>query len=217
MYGDADIVRTLGAVRSPFTRSPFYSLGKFSDKDNVFSTRDEAKHTSLKARLSLGYSGKGGAGFEPRVDRILDELIHLIETKYISTPTEYRPIDFAHVAMYFTLDVVSGVGWNEALGFLRNDEDMHRYLELNDTMLPILSSLVPIPWVVPLMNTWPLSKLQPGEGDDVGFGRLMRFARQAVARRRMAPGAEEEQDMLQAHIRNGLTRRELMDEMVLEM
>lgn len=182
----------------------------------MISTRDEAKYKSLKAKLSLGFSGKDGIGFEPKVDQIFGELIQLINTKYISTPADYRPLDFAHVAMYFTLDVVSEVGWSEALGFLRNDKDRYRHLELNDAMLPILSLLEPIPWMLPILNTWPLSRVQPSEGDDVGFGRLMRFTREAVAKR-LAPNAEEADDMLQAHIRNGATKRELMDEMCLEM
>jgi len=216
MYGDADTIRKLGSVRSSFTKGPFYGIGKYSKQDNVLSMLDEAKHKSLKAKLSPGFSSKGGVGFEPKVDQILGELIHLINTKYISTPTEYHPLDFAHAAMFFVLDVVSEVGWSEALGYVRNDKDMHRYIELNDTMLPILSPIVPIVWVLPIISTWPLSKLQPGEGDDVGFGKLMDFAREVVAKR-LVPGAEEPNDVLQAHIRNGVKRDELAIEMCLEM
>lgn len=216
MFGDADIVRKLGAARSPFTKGPFYELSRFSDEDNVFSACDESRHRDLKTKLSLGYSGKEGVGFEPKVDQILGEFIHLMDTKYISTATDYRPVDFAQKMMFFALDVISEVGWSEALGFIRNDKDMHQHVELNNKMMPLLASFIAIPWMGSVLKTWPLSLLQPHEGNDVGFGRLMGFTRAAVSKR-FEPDAEEQRDMLQAHIRNGVTKRELMDEMILEI
>ncbi|KAK0724975.1 hypothetical protein B0H67DRAFT_641449 [Lasiosphaeris hirsuta] len=119
------------------------------------------------------YSGRDGAGFEPRVNHIAAEFVDLIERKYLSTLAEFRPIDFAHKAQYFTLDVISYLGLGEALGFLSNDEDMYDYVAINDSMLPTISVLLTIPWADGILKSWPFNKMLLKDGDNVGFGMLI--------------------------------------------
>ena len=183
------------------------------------------------------YSGKEGAGFEPVVDRHVTEFVDLIERKYLSTPSEFRPIEFSHRSQYFALDVISDVGFGEAIGFLANDKDMYKYVETNDAFFPVLAIILNMPWLSRVMRTWPLSKAMPKVGDEYGLGPLMgydRLVRPRVMRgtvadnrhdsfarklvdQRFEPDAEPGNDMMQAHIRNGLTRKELMAEVLLEM
>jgi len=119
------------------------------------------------------YSGREHGGFEPGIDKHIAELINLIERKYLSTPTQFRPIEFAHKSQYFALDVISELGFGAALGFLSQDKDLYDYLEINDSYFPVLVLLSNMPWLGRLMHRWPLSCMLPKEGDRVGFGRLM--------------------------------------------
>ncbi|KAK3346524.1 cytochrome P450 [Lasiosphaeria hispida] len=145
-----------------------------------------------------------------------DHLFSIIERKYLSTPTDFRPIDFAHRAQYFTLDVISYLGLGEAFGFLSNDKDMYDYVAINDSTFPIISVLLTIPWADGYMKSWPLNKMLPKDGDNVGFGMLIGVVSRYVENR-LASGAEEGTDMLQTHIRNGLNELELKAEIVLEL
>lgn len=76
---------------------------------------------------------------------------------------------------YFALDVVGELALGEPLGFLANDRDMYRYLEMNDAFFPVLSVLLTVPWVDRWMRVWPFSLALPGVGDGVGFGVLMGY------------------------------------------
>lgn len=55
MFGDADSYRAISAVRSDFTKGPWYALSKVvPDQDSLFSLRDDEKRKELKAKLSPG-------------------------------------------------------------------------------------------------------------------------------------------------------------------
>jgi hypothetical protein len=100
-------------------------------------------------------------------------LVELIESRYLSSTTDFRPIEFSHKSQYFALDVISYLGFGEAIGFLENDKDMHSYVAINDGFFPVLAVLLNVPWVDAWLKTWPLNQAMPKESDAVGFGRLM--------------------------------------------
>ncbi|KAH8895795.1 cytochrome P450 [Thozetella sp. PMI_491] len=217
LFGDAETYRKLSSVRSTFTKSPWYEPSRIvPDQDSLFSMRPDAPRKELKAKLAPGYSGKEGNSFEAGVDKIVGQLVDLIERKYLSTPDAYRPIEFSHKAQFFALDVIGELGFGEPIGFVSNDKDMYKYVEINDSFFPVLAVLLNMPWLSRLMQSWPLNKSLPKVGDEVGFGGLMSFAA-AMVDKRLKPDAEPGNDMMQSHIRNGLTRKELMAEVFLEM
>jgi hypothetical protein len=111
---------------------------------------------------------------EQRVDRQIQEFVHLVERKYLSTPNEIRPMEFSHRAQFLTLDVATNVTFGEPFGFLKKDGDIEKYIEMNEAMLPIFGILGSMPWLVYIMHAWPINKIMPGDGDKVGFGRLMK-------------------------------------------
>lgn len=54
---DVDLLRHMNAVRSPYKRADWYDGMKLDPKvNNVASERDEARHTSLRAKMSSGVS-----------------------------------------------------------------------------------------------------------------------------------------------------------------
>ena len=115
------------------------------------------------------------------IDRQIAELVGLIERSYISTPTDYRPIEFAHKVMYFAIDVISGIGYGAPVGFLANDKDMYRYVETNQTAMPMFALFGNMPWLALLLKRWPFSAMLPKDSDPQGFGRMIRYVVQDCA------------------------------------
>ncbi|KAK2000903.1 cytochrome P450 [Colletotrichum falcatum] len=216
LFGDANSYRIISAVRSDFVKGPWYALSKVvPDQDSLFSLRDDQERKELKAKLIPGYAGRENGGFEPGVDRIVARFIDLIGSKYISTSDDFRPIEFSHKSQYFALDVVSELSFGEALGFLAKDEDLFGYVETNDQIFPVLAVMLNMPWLGITMQRWPLNKLLPFESDKFGFGRLMGMAKTLVDKSLAAgPG---ENHMIQSHLRNGVTYKELLAEIFLEL
>ncbi|KAK5657248.1 hypothetical protein OQA88_3307 [Cercophora sp. LCS_1] len=173
MYGDADTYRLINGARSEFTKGDWYKPSKITPNDSIFTMSDDAERVKLKAKLTPGYARHDL--IEQHVDHVLGDFIDLIERNYISTDTDYRPVDFAHKAMYFAIDTISQIAWGEQMGFIANDEDMYKYLEINDGFFPVLAVLLTMPKMDKYLKAWPLKLLLPKEGDTTGFGKMIRF------------------------------------------
>ncbi|KAF6817780.1 cytochrome p450 [Colletotrichum sojae] len=186
LFGDADSYRAISAVRSDFTRA-----------------RDEARE-ELKAKLSPGYAGRDNGGFEPDIDRIVNQFVHLVESKYVSTADDFRPMEFAHKSQYFALDVVGQLSFGEALGFVARDEDLWGYVKTNDETFPVFAVMLNTPYIGRILQHWPLSKLLPFSNEKYGFGKLMHVA-QGIVDRKLDSGAKPDGTMIYHHLRNGLT------------
>ncbi|KAJ5000721.1 Cytochrome P450 monooxygenase lolP1 [Colletotrichum sp. SAR 10_66] len=168
LFGDADTYRRISAVRSDFTKGPWYELAKVvPDQHSLFSMRDDEQRKELRAKLSEGYAGRDNGGFEPGIDKMVAQFVDLVESKYVSTVTDYRPIEFSHKSQYFALDVIGQLAFGEALGFLANDEDLWGYVSTNDQVFPALALMLNIPHVGIMMQRWPFSKLLPFSSDDI--------------------------------------------------
>jgi hypothetical protein len=98
------------------------------------------------------------------------KLIHLIETKYLSTSHSYRPIDFGEKASFFTLDVISDLAFGQAFGYLDRDEDVYDYLKITQSFIPIMMLISNVPSLADLLQSNLLRGLLPSESDKLGFG-----------------------------------------------
>ncbi|PHH62642.1 hypothetical protein CDD82_1985 [Ophiocordyceps australis] len=216
MVSDADVLRHMSAARSEYTRGPYYKAVRINpDQDNIFSMTDDIIHKELKSKMGLGYSGRDMGGFEPGIDKQIAAFVRLIECKYLSTATDYRPMDLARKCNYFALDVISELGFGAAFGFLAEDRDLYSYNEMTRKFFPFVMFMSSVPVLLSMLGKWPLSALGPTAGDSAGFGRLMQFAASFVDGR-LAPGSKRGRDMMQSFIDSGLTRDELMQEVFVE-
>jgi hypothetical protein len=100
----------------------------------------------------------------------------LIDHKYVSEPATLRPMDLAAKIEFFTLDVISDVSFGAPFGFLSEDNDLFRYNEINASAVPVMNMLQAMPWLANIVYRWPFRLALPSDGDNVGFGRLMRSA-----------------------------------------
>lgn len=54
---DPELMRKMMAVRSPYTRGPWYTAMRFDPaRDNLFSMRDENEHTKVRLKMAFGVS-----------------------------------------------------------------------------------------------------------------------------------------------------------------
>ena len=114
---------------------------------------------------------------EPAVDRQIAHFVQLIEAKYVTDSMRGRPgqsLDFAQKAQFWGLDCVGDFAFGSPFGFLTRDEDVHRFVEMNDVSLKMVTFAGLVPWLNRLRTVWPLNRLVPREGDRVGFGILFR-------------------------------------------
>lgn len=101
--------------------------------------------------------------------------IKLVDSKYISTEQEYRPIDFGRRAQYFTLDVLSTVAYGAPFGFLETDTDVYQYIELSEQVIPAAMMVTVFPWLNKILTLSLMKGILPSEKDPIGFGKIKGF------------------------------------------
>lgn len=109
------------------------------------------------------------------MDRQLLAFVDLLKRKYVSTDWQTRPVDLAEKTQFFALDAIGDVSMGAPFGYLAYDEDLYQYNEINESSLPVMNMVSVLPWLTKIVHKWPLRLLLPKEGDQVGFGRLMRY------------------------------------------
>lgn len=211
---DPDLLRRMNAVRSPFTRGPWYAALKLHpERDNITSYIDERKHADLRSRMAPGYSGKENPLLEQDVDDTLLQMHDLIIEKYLNRPAEgiFRICDLGRVTQYFTLDVISKVAFGQTFGFLDNDEDPFGYIANLSQLLPAIIVFGVYTELTNLMKIPALKSALPKSTDKRGIGRVMGFAADRV-RERFGNKPLVRKDMLGSFINKGLTQGELESE-----
>ena len=168
---DPEVIRKIWAVRSPYTRAAYYDAIRFDPKrDNLLSLRSEKAHNELKAKMAPGYSGKENEALEPSVDRNIADMIALIERKYVSAGAAFRPLDFAKIARYFTLDVISDIAFSKQFGYLEQDGDVHEYIKMTEESMPVILVITVMPWIAKVLQSWLFSSLLHAEKHKIGIG-----------------------------------------------
>ncbi|KAH8682719.1 cytochrome P450 [Xylariales sp. PMI_506] len=231
---DPEVLHMMSAARSPYTKGVFYETGRIiPGQDTVVSLRDPQEHKALRAKMSAAFNGREneGFGFGAGIDRQLSALTSLIGSKYISTTSDYRPVQFFQKISFFTLDVIGDISFGNAFGFLAQDQDLYSYHEIHDQALPIMNVMAAMPWLSHIVQRWPFSLALPREGDKFGFGRLMGYVpRQnwcstaalfsfatSLIEERLEPEALPQKDMTQAFINSGMTRSELVQQVFVQI
>ncbi|KAL2021877.1 hypothetical protein VTK56DRAFT_6472 [Thermocarpiscus australiensis] len=77
--------------------------------------------------------GKHVDNLHQQIDKQVAALVSLLETKYLSTKTSFKPVDLARKGQYFTLDVISALAFGKELGYLVADADLHDYIRTTES------------------------------------------------------------------------------------
>lgn len=152
----------------------------------MFSILDTAAHDAMKARTARTYSGlEGGVDVEAGVDAGIRALIAVINDRYVvssssssSSATEYPEredggggVSLSQLAMEFTLDVITQVGYGKRFGFLEYDGGLHQYhaFWMRTEKAILISAEHPI---FRLLRPWLMIK----PTDKTGVGRILGYA-----------------------------------------
>lgn len=209
---DADLYRKMHAVRSPFTRSEWYTaLRLHPTRDNITSYTNEAVHSDIRTRMAPGYSGKENLHVEKDVDDQLLALFGLIEDQYLSTDSSLRPADLGQILTYFTLDVISKVAFGQAFGFVEANEDPYGYIANLQEFLPAIIVFGAYTELQKILRLPFMKAIMPNSSDKRGLGRVMGFAKERVAER-FGDKPVVRKDMLGSFIKRGLGQEELESE-----
>lgn len=222
LLSDPEELRRINAARSPYTRAPWYvAMRLMPGVDSVFSTRDEQDHNERRKKMAAGYSGRENIACEGDIDDTVLELVHLIDSKYVSNPPEKMPqMDLGRKIQFFTTDVTSKLAFDDKFHDLRDDNDNHGYIKEIEDLFPNLFCLSTVPELVYfLTKAGVLRLLEPSVKANFGLGKAFAITNKAVAARFDAEGKPQlaKGDMLASFLRHGLTQSEAEHEGVLQL
>ncbi|KAH7095544.1 putative cytochrome P450 monooxygenase [Paraphoma chrysanthemicola] len=213
-----ELLAHMNAVRSPYTRSSWFNAATRVEpgKDHVFSELNEEKHTKRRAQMTAGYSGKENHALESDIDHRLQELLELIRTKYLSTNTQHKQMDLGRKIQYFTLDVISTIGFGQPFGDIKADADLNDYITSGKEGLTVVALSAAF-GLTPYLQWPPIARLfGPSENDKSGFGKMLATARGLIDAR-LTKSLDGRSDMLASFVRHGLTKDEVFTEAVLQI
>ncbi|KAK4186967.1 cytochrome P450 [Podospora australis] len=182
-------------------------------KDNIFSQTDTEKHDLRRKQLAPGYSGRENLELERSIDAKVQELLDLINNKYLSTDAKAVPMDLAKKIQFLTLDVISTVAFDGNFGMLKTDEDVLGFIKSSEDGLTIgnlfmafgLSWLVQAPGIGKFLGPKPTHK--------TGFGAMMARCFKYIDERVKNP-EDKRRDMLASFIRHGVKGDDLRSEVL---
>lgn len=214
---DPNLLRKMLAVRTPYKRADWY-IGMRLDpsRDNIVSQRDDVKHSILKAKMAAGYSGKEVENLEKSIDQNVISWVDLIGRKYLSTNSEFKPLDFGRTTTYFTLDTISSIAFGNPLGDLATDSDVHKYIAMTEKAVPVIILVTVIPWLSKLLQSSIMKRFLPTGKDKLGLGRIIGLAKDVVGKR-FGPNKIVKKDMLGSFLNHGLTQEEAESESLVQM
>jgi hypothetical protein len=119
------------------------------------------------------YSGKDNKYLEQSIDANFLNFVRLLDSKYVSMTTEFKPVDMAEKFQFLTLDIISEIAFGKAFGNLTADEDLSSYIKTMNDMFPLIVLLSTWPALAKVFFSKPLRPFLPKETDTVGMGKLM--------------------------------------------
>ncbi|KAH8878956.1 cytochrome P450 [Thozetella sp. PMI_491] len=214
---DPDVLRTISGARSKYVRDPWYHVKFDPDRDTMASTLDTVVHDAIKAKVASGYSGRENPDLEAAVDSQVSRLVGLIRRKHLSTNDRLRRVDFCSFARFFTLDVITRLGYGKAFGYLDEGIDIYGWIAQIDGALALMSLAMDVPAIRRVVfSSFMLKLFGPKTWDQKGVGKMMGVTRRLIAER-FQNDAKPREDMFGGFIRRGLSREELEGESMLQL
>lgn len=99
--------------------------------------------------------------------------MNLLETKYLSTDSEYKTVDLAAELEFLTMDVISDIAFGEPFGFIKNDKDIFGYVDNLRQAFPIIMLTTAIEPLRDFLHSPLFRGFMPSSTDHVGFGRIL--------------------------------------------
>ncbi|KAK3208388.1 hypothetical protein GRF29_77g542869 [Pseudopithomyces chartarum] len=204
--GDPFEIQKIWGIRSGYSRAEWYKATRLNpEDDNVLTTLDNKAHHRLRALLAPAYAAKGMKDQERVVDEQIENLINLIERRYISSESILKRCNLSRVMQYLTQDIITAVGFGKATGYLEADEDFLGVLETCEKLLAPAHIIMFLPKVRRILESRFLGPLIPKPKGNRGIGGLLNLIRSHVDTR-YGDAKTQKNDMLQSFVESGLRR-----------
>ncbi|KAI0845522.1 pisatin demethylase [Daldinia vernicosa] len=215
MTTDVDIIRRMAHPKSAYARAPFYQTFRFNPtQDNSFSLLNDEEHTRRRTNLGPGYMGN--AHVEACVDRQCARLVDLIERKFISTSSEYRPLNLTAASIFFAMDCVGDLSYGRPFGCLDEGTDVHKFVKWNEDFFSTAIVISNFHWLTKIFFKPPFNKIYPSTRDVDGVGKYMALA-QAAVEKSLSDGQDRRKDALASFLEQGVTKEEAINELMLQV
>ncbi|KAK4183031.1 putative cytochrome P450 E-class, group I [Podospora australis] len=210
IVNDVSEVRRIWSVHSGYHRSKWYEGWRIDpSRDNILTASDNHHHHRVRSHVLPAYQPRAIVPARERiVDEQLDKLIALIERKYISSSQKMQPMDLARVFLYYTQDVISGVGWSSPFGYLDKDEDVHGAIHAIESMLLMTNFIGISPMALRLLQSGLVDSLLPKPTDSRGIGKVLGLINSIVSQR-YGEKAVRHDDILQLFVDSKLPQNEV--------
>ncbi|KAH8676209.1 cytochrome P450 [Xylariales sp. PMI_506] len=212
---DPDVLRLVNSARSTATRDPWYLGAKIDpETDTLISEINIKPHDAFKAKASFAYSGRdGNMNFEVGVNDTIAHFKEVIRARFLSEPGQLKPMDFAHFIRYFTLDIITLLGYGKRLGFMDYDGDLYGYTKNVENLLGWIATAGDVPLLRQIFFSPLSAKLfAPRPTDSHGLGKVMGIGA-ALVDERFKDKDTDHHDMIGSLIRHGCTLKEIKVEL----
>ncbi|KAK4185635.1 putative cytochrome P450 E-class, group IV [Podospora australis] len=223
IISDVETIYRITSARSNYKKSDWYVVGRvMPGADNLLSMRDPELRKKRLKHVLPAYQGRGLEDFESGIDKALQNFLHLIDTKYLSTKEEFKAMNLAQKAHFYTLDSFGEIAYSQSFGSLDQDKDVWGIVRAGDNTFPMLSAVNNHHELFQVLSKWPFYYLMPREGDKVGLGAMLGHATHLVNQRLSKLSGKEvddvpSRDMLQSFIDHGLAGEELKSEVAMSL
>lgn len=173
---DPEVLKRISGARGTYSKDAFYSASfKLPDHDTMFSTIDTSTHDAIKAKLAGPYGGRETSAMEPIVDDMVKSFTQHLRDQTSRGPAQTCVVNFAHVVMYFTMDVITRVSFGRELGFLRTGSDVFGLMEAARSSIRKYTIPMSIPWLRSITTSkYFLRAFGPKPTDKEGPGLVIR-------------------------------------------
>ncbi|KAI1423568.1 cytochrome protein [Xylaria sp. FL1777] len=188
--------------------------------DNIFTQLVTEKHDARRMQMVRGYSGAENLTLEADIGACVAKLINLVRSKYAG---QGKSMDLAQKLGFFTLDVISTIGFGKCYNLLTTDEDPDEYVESIHKGLRTINRQVALGtwWVnwIPFLGTKP----NPDINKNKGFFKMamlnasMVEAKEKEFNEQKSLGVVPRADMLMSFMKNGLSGDQLKTENLLQI
>ncbi|KAK3900014.1 cytochrome P450 [Staphylotrichum tortipilum] len=216
VVNDVETLYRISSVRSEYGKDDWYrSLKIFNDGHHIVTLMTPDERRERKKAIGPGYMGRDGVNFEVGADKGLQSFIDLIERKYISERGRYIAVDLNEKILFYAIDSIGEIAYSNSFGMVDNDTDMYGIVAANDAALPLARVVGDHLWLHRMIHRWPLSKLLPRDGDEVGLGAVIGRVNELVTKRLNPDPTKPKKhypDMLQSFIQHGIHGHDLRQE-----
>ncbi|KAI1161936.1 cytochrome P450 [Nemania serpens] len=205
-----------------YTRSAWYYRALRFDwrTDNIATQMVTEKHDARRNQMIRGYSGAENLTLEADIEECVVKLLGLVRSKYAG---KRNSMDLSQKLLFFSLDVISTIGFGKCFGLLNADDDPNEYiksvhegLDVANTQLALGTWWINwIPFLAPKSNLD--IKTTKGYYKMSALNASMVEAREKEFREQSQLGVVPRADMLTSFMKNGISGDDLKAEQVLQI